>query len=191
MKKVIFSVFATIVAMTALVSCDKDEYMAAEPQACFFIIVDETHINLYDQYGILCEENREVEFKIYTQFGLSVFATTPVHPLSDEEMNKSVSYMGEEVQHTPDGGAVFVIHYNHFDNLLKVYGLYMETKDAMGQTFPVMCLDDLRLKGKIETTELRETPFLQKGQICYTLEKDSLVLATAVQEISVYGNVEF
>ena len=190
MKRFFFWVFAAIVGITALTSCDKDEYIAAEPQACYFHIMDETHINLYDQYGILCEEMRETDFSIKVQFPMNFVGNTPLDIVDTNDRMQSLSY-GESDDVTSDGGMMVTFKYNYFTNMLRVYGLYIEGKNALGEKFEVFCLDNVYLRSRFEITDENDVPFSQTVKIHYTLEKDDFILAEAIQDVDIKDDAWF
>ena len=185
MKRLLVWAFAAIVVMSALTSCDKDEYVAAEPQPYFFKIMDETHINLYDQYGVLWEEMRETEFSIRTQFPQNFVGNTPLEILDSNDRMQNLSYR-ETDDVTADGGLTVLFKYNYFENILRVYGLHIEGKNALGETFEVFCLDDVYIRSQFEIIDEEPAPyFSQTVKIHYTLEKDTLTLAEAFQDVDI------
>ena len=192
MKRLFFASFVAIAMMTTLVSCDKDTYLAAPSQPFFFRIVDATHVNFYDQQGILCEEGKETEFKINTQFPQNVYGTKPLEPAEGETMSHHLVYGGEEydTERTSDASILVDFNYNYFCNSMRVYGLYMESTDALGNKVQLVCLDKLVLKATIETLEMREEPFFQHAEIHYTLYADTTELTSAVQDVRVVTNAD-
>ena len=191
MKNLFFRVFVVITTIFGFVSCDKDEYFSADPQPCFFKIVDAEHINLYDQYGVLCEAGRSVEFKIHTQFTLFSVQQTPLKPVEENKMLQNISYLSDE--YLSDGGVNVCFEYNHFANMIRVYGLYREGIDALGNKFQVYCLDDVQISAEICINEMHESPFLQLGKIHYVMfvvkRGERLMLAEADQEFCICENL--
>lgn len=188
MKKLFFGALFAIAAMSGLVSCDKDEYFAAELQPSYFVIADASHVDLYDQQKVLCEEGREAEFKINPQFTLNYVGQTPLEPIEDNKMLQDVSYYLND--HTSDGGLVVYFKYNHFLNMLRIYGVNIEGTDALGKKFSVYCLDDVQISAEIQTEETCKSPFLQVGKIHYTLfvmkKNEKLILAQADQDFRIW-----
>ncbi|MBP5352224.1 MAG: hypothetical protein J6Y91_00465 [Alphaproteobacteria bacterium] len=90
-----------------------------------------------------------------------------------------------DTERTSDASILIEFNYNYFCNTMRVYGLYMESTDALGNKIQLVCLDELTLKATIETLEMRENPFFQHAQIHYTLYADSMELASAVQDVRV------
>ncbi|MBO6282041.1 MAG: hypothetical protein J6N49_05885 [Alphaproteobacteria bacterium] len=188
-NRFLLGIFATIVGIFTLTSCDKDEYLKAEPQPYFFKIVDKSHINLYDQYDILYEEGREAEFKISPQFTINRWSTQALAPIDGEQLNQEIDPI--DVRRS-DGSFIVEVKFNLFENRLKISGLNIEGTDAQGEKFYVFCLDEVYLQGEIEIEEERASPFLQEGKIHYKLvkvsRKDSLVLAEADQEFIIFDD---
>ena len=188
MKRFFFLVFAAIAVITALTSCDKDELIISDPQPIFFRIMDATHIDLYDQGENVYEAGREVEFKIAPQMVQYRLQTTPLQPLEDLDIEID-PYEKERYSSILD----VKVKFNHFTNNLKIYGLHIEGKDALGNDIYVICLNRVFLRGEIIVERTQETPFLQAGRIHYTLyiikQEEELVLAEADQEFVICEDV--
>lgn len=189
MKRFSFLLCVTIVALAALTSCDKDEYLAADAHACFFKVVDAQHINIFDQYGILIEENKENEVKIWPQYDKIVNRNTPLAPKEGETMSHYLVINDGIVRDS----FIEAFSYNHFENSLRIDGLFVKTTDALNQTFDLVCLTRLLMRAKIDVQEERYTPhFFQRLEINYELvASDTLVIATATQRVIVTDDSDY
>ncbi len=187
MKKMFFLLLATIAATTALVSCDTDTFLEADAHAACFMISDPTHINVYDQFLILVEENKDAEFSIQPQARLIRLTSEPLAPAEGETMEHRIIIN--------DGIAresyIETFKYNHFENMLRVEGLFIQTTDALGEKFNLACLSALKMTAAINVVEHQDQPFYEKYEITYTLlASDTLEIAKTVQEVILTNDLE-
>lgn len=185
MKRFIFWICAAIAVVSVMTSCDKDEYIAAEPQPRYFQFVDATHINLFDQKGILCEEMRENECKINTQFEMDLIGDSPLVLLGENSQFLSLrTAFNEDI--TKDGGVIVSFTYNHeFVNRLRVYGLSVRYTDAMGNTYEAVCISSVYISCSMEVVKENDDPFYHEVIIHYKLTTDEFTLAEADQKVIV------
>lgn len=189
MKRFFYLTLAAIAVMSTLTSCDKDELIITDPQPIYFRIVDANHIDLYDQGENVYERGRDVEFQISEQMPQNRIASTPLQALEGLEMEVD-PFSTERF-----GVAIIVdVNFNHFTNSLKINGLRIEGKDALGNDFYVVCLNNVFLRGEIVTEETQKSPFLQAGSIHYTLyiikKGEEIVLAETDQEFRICESIE-
>ena len=189
MKKMFFLLCVTIVALTALVSCDKDEYFSADAHACCFKIVDAQHINIFDQYGILIEENKENEVKVWPQYEMILNRSVPLAPDEGENLSHYLIINDGIMRES----FIESFSYNHFTNVLRIDGLFLKTTDALNQEFDLVCLTRLLMRAKIDVQEQEYVPyFFQRLEINYeVVASDTLVIATATQRVIVTNNPDY
>lgn len=187
MKKMFFLLLATIAATTALVSCDTDTFLEADAHAACFHIVDATHINVYDQFVILVEENKDATFSLMPQARLVHYATEPLAPAEGETLSHRIIINDGIVRES----YLETFSYNHFENMLRVEGLFIQTTDALGEKFNLVCLTPLKITASPVVVEHKEQPFYEKYEITYTLwASDTLEIAKTVQEVILTSDFE-
>lgn len=168
----------------ALSSCEKDSYMKSPTAETFFKVVDATHINTYDQYDILVEENKEVSYEIRTQDDLLVKDTISI--AEGESMERSfvfgTMYLEEDMVVEEDGNVLFTFQYQDAKettkNRIRVLGMMIKSKTKEDY---LLCKSNVVLKATLLPSEMEGEEKVFK--ILYELKCDTLVLASAVQKV--------
>ena len=167
----------------ALLSCEKDSYQKSPITETFFKVVDETHINTYDQLDILVEENKEVSYEIRTQDDLLVKDTISI--AEGESMERSfvfgTMYLEEDMVVEEDGNVLFTFQYQDAKettkNRIRVLGMMIKSKT----NDYLLCKSNVVLKATLLPSEMEGEEKVFK--ILYELKCDTLVLASATQKV--------
>lgn len=176
-KNLFYLIGVAIAILISASSCEKDIYQKSPISETYFKIVDETHINTYDQEGILMEENREVSFSIKTQFDLVISEDT-LRAAPDETLIRNFSYTVYEDARISDEDASLTVtfRYQNIGNKVKVYGVLQKMTNNAEDDY-LFCMDEVILRAKI-------MPYSEEDgniKVIYELKTRNLLLASAEQ----------
>lgn len=188
-KKMFFLLCAAIAVLlaSALSSCEKDSYQKSPITEKFFKIVDETHINTYDQLEILCTANKEVSFEIRVQD--DQYAIDTLYIAEDEDMDRNFMYGSYEDDAVfEDENILFSFKYRDADDVVKnsvrVIGMLQKSQSSTAEDPDyLLCKSDVVLKATIQPMEMIGNRKIAK--VLYELKCDSIVLASATQNFLV------
>lgn len=168
----------------ALSSCEKDSYQKSPITEKFFKIVDETHINTYDQLEILCTANKEVSFEIRVQDDQDAIDT--LYIAEDEDMDRNFmhgSYEDDAV--FEDENILFSFKYRDADDVVKnsvrVIGMLQKSQNSKAEDPDyLLCKSNVVLKATIQPTEMEGNRKIAK--VLYELKCGNILLASATQK---------
>lgn len=185
-QKKIFLLSAAIAVLlaSALSSCEKDSYQKSPITEKFFKIVDETHINTYDQLEILCTANKEVSFEIRVQDDQDAIDT--LYIAEDEDMDRNFMYGSYEDDAVfEDENILFSFKYRDADDVVKnsvrVIGMLQKSQNSKAEDPDyLLCKSNVVLKATIQPTEMEGNRKIAK--VLYELKCGNILLASATQK---------
>ena len=185
-QKKIFLLSAAIAVLLAgaLSSCEKDSYQKSPITEKFFKIVDETHINTYDQLEILCTANKEVSFEIRVQDDQDAIDT--LYIAEDEDMDRNFMYGSYEDDAVfEDENILFSFKYRDADDVVKnsvrVIGMLQKSQNSKAEDPDyLLCKSNVVLKATIQPTEMEGNRKIAK--VLYELKCGNILLASATQK---------
>lgn len=187
-KKLFYLIGVAIAVLIGASSCEKDMYQKSDIGETYFTIVDETHINTYDQQGIMVEKNREVSFEIKTQYDLPLLADTLMAG-EEETLVRHLGYgsYSDDAVSDEDASLLVTFNYKYLDNKLRVYGVLQRqtkvTNNQDGDDDFLLCLDDIILTATILPFNTEE----ENIRVLYELKCKNIVLTSATQIFNVYN----